>query len=118
MKLLQYPADCHKKNWESIQRMCSCYGITLEQTNDRSRLQHRDYDILWLPMFWISPDEVPNQKILMGPHHFTFPQGDICGDPHSEWSSRCVFTTLSEWVKELYYEFTPSTTIIPPTCSC
>jgi hypothetical protein len=111
MKLLQYPADCHKKNWESIQRMCSQYNIVLEQTNDRERLNRCDYDILWLPMFWVSPDEMPSCKILMGPHHFTFPRGEICGPPNSEWSSRCVFTTLSPWVKELYYEFTESTTI-------
>ncbi len=117
MKILQYPADCHKKNWESIQRMCAQKNIVLEQTNDRRRLEQRDYDILWLPMFWVSPDELPGQKVLMGPHHFTFPdksKGDICGEPNSEWSSRCVYTTLSTWVKELYHEFTESTTI--PLC--
>lgn len=111
MKILQYPADCHKKNWESIQRMCTQHNIILEQTNERQRLERHDYDILWLPMFWLSPDEVPGQKILMGPHHFTFPKGEICGEAHPEWSSRCVFTSLSPWVKELYTEFTPSTTI-------
>ena len=117
MKLLQYPADCHKKNWESIQRMCVLYDIILEQTNDRERLNIKDYDILWLPMFWLSPDEVPNCKIMMGPHHFTFPdkrKGDICGSPNPEWSSRSFYSCLSPWVRDLYHEFTEETTI--PLC--
>ena len=111
MKLLQYPADAHKKNLESIRRMCDVLGIQLEQTNDRHRLNTHDYDILWLPIFWISPDELPGRRILMGPHHFVFPEGAICGSPNPEWSSRCRYICLSPWIEDLYHEFTPTTTI-------
>ena len=111
MKLLQYPDDCHIKNRESMDRMCKSMNIEYEQTNDRQRLQIKNYDILWLPMFWVSPDEVPFAKILYGPHHFIFPNNEICGPRNQEWSSRAVYTCLSEWVKEVNSEFCPSSVI-------
>lgn len=112
MKLLQYPSDkLHHKNRESMTRMCKALNIEYEQTSDRGRLQKRDYDILWLPMFWISPDEVPGAKILYGPHHFIFPNNEVCGPVNEEWSSRCVYTSLSDWVQNLYGEFCSSSVI-------
>jgi hypothetical protein len=111
MKLLQYPDDCHIKNRQSMERMCKLFNIEYERTNSRERLQQRDYDILWLPMFWISPDEVPGAKIVYGPHHFIFPDGAICGPPNQEWSKRAVYNCLSEWNRQVYSEFTKESVI-------
>ena len=105
MKLLQYPTDAHPKNLESMARMCNSWGIIYEKTNDRERLNRFDYDILWLPMRWISPDEFPGMKILYGPHHSVFPEGALCGSRNEEWSSRCVYTTLSDWNYKVFQEF-------------
>jgi hypothetical protein len=113
MKLLQYPDDCHIKNRESMVRMCKIMNIEYEQTNDRGRLQIKNYDILWLPMFWISPDEVPFAKILYGPHHFVFPDNQICGNANKEWTSRCIYTALSEWNKKLHDDFCSFNSVIP-----
>lgn len=105
MKLLQYPTDAHHKNLESMARMCAAWGIQYEKTNDRERLNRFDYDILWLPMRWISPDEFPGMKILYGPHHSIFPEGALCGSRNEEWSTRCVYTTLSDWNYKVFQEF-------------
>ena len=112
MKLLHYPDDCHPKNKESIIRMCKIYNIEYEATNDRERLNRADYSLLWLPMRWISPDELPPTiKILYGPHHSVFPEGPLCGPPNPEWSKRCLYTTLSDWNRSVFYEMSPETVI-------
>jgi hypothetical protein len=111
MRLLQFPNDCHIKNRESMARMCAAWNIEYEQTNDRERLNRFDYDILWLPMWWISPDEFPGVKILYGPHHSVFPEGAICGPRNEEWSSRCIYTTLSDWNYRVFQEFCPNPVI-------
>jgi hypothetical protein len=113
MKLLQFPDDCHIKNRQSMERMCRALNITYERTNSRERLQEHDYDLLWLPMYWISPDEFPGVKIMYGPHHFIFPEGHpICGEKKKEWSQRAVYNCLSEWNRNVYGEFT-NTSVIP-----
>jgi len=112
LKLLHYPNDCHVKNRESILRMCKTMNIIYEATNDRERLQQADYTHLWLPMRWISPDELPKTiKILYGPHHSIFPEGALCGPRNEEWSKRCVYTTLSDWNLNVFKEFAPETVI-------
>jgi hypothetical protein len=112
MKLLHYPDDCHPKNKESMVRMCRALNIEYEATNDRQRLNRCDYTILWLPMRWISPDELPPTiKILYGPHHNVFPEGALCCEPNPEWSKRCIYTTLSDWNEQVFREFSPTTAI-------
>ena len=112
MRLVHYPDDCHVKNKESMIRMCNAYNIVYEPTNDRARLNRADYDILWLPMRWISPDELPSTvKILYGPHHFVFPQGALVGPRNEAWSKRCAYNVLSHWNEGVFREFAPETTI-------
>jgi hypothetical protein len=106
MKLLMFPAYIHDKNMESMERMCKSIGWEYERTEKRSRLEIKDYDILWLPLVWLNPDEFPNQKILYGPHFFVFPEGNMVRPRVEEWSKRCVYTCLSDWVLNTYKEFT------------
>jgi SAM-dependent methyltransferase len=109
---LQYPDDAHVKNKESILRMCAAAGFTFEATNDRGRLLRADYDYLWLPMFWVSPDEIPERaRIIYGPHHSIFPQGALVGPLNERWARRCVYTTLSDWNMGVFREFAPETSI-------
>jgi hypothetical protein len=112
-KLLHYPNDCHVKLRESMQQMCRAMNIEYEATNDPKKLQKNDYTYLWLPMFWISPDNLPNHvKILYGPHHSIFPEGALLGPENIDWSKRCVYTTLSTWNQGVFNEF-GSSTVIP-----
>jgi hypothetical protein len=111
MKLLQYPNDSHHKNRESMIRMCAAWNIEYEATNDKSKCNDPSVTILWLPMFWVNPDEFPGKYILYGPQHFIFPQGPIIGPENKEWSKRCVYLSLSNWVHELYREFTNESVI-------
>jgi hypothetical protein len=111
-KFLQYPDNAHVKNKESILRMCAAGGLDFEATNDRGRLNRADYDYLWLPMFWVSPDDIPARaKILYGPHHSVFPEGALIGPLNTSWAKRCVYTTLSDWNMAVFREFAPETTI-------
>lgn len=111
-RFLQYPDDCHRKNKESILRMCAAANMMYEATNDQTRLHRQDYDYLWLPMFWVSPDEIPaHVKILYGPHHSIFPEGNLIGPLNPKWAKRAVYTTLSDWNLEVFKEFAPQTTI-------
>lgn len=112
LRFLQYPDDCHPKNKEAIQRMCKTLQMSYEATNDKERLQRADYDLLWLPMRWISPDELPpTVKILYGPHHFIFPEGALVGPRNPEWSAKAIYTTLSHWNQSVFAEFAPETVI-------
>jgi hypothetical protein len=112
LKVLQYPDDCHPNNKHAMMRMCAAAGIDYEATNDRQRLHRTDYDIAWIPMFWISPDEFPpHVKILYGPHFYIFPEGALVGPRNPEWSKRAIFTVLSDWVVTTYYEFAKETVI-------
>jgi len=116
--LVHYPDDGHHKNKESIQRMCKVFNIKYEVTNDRERLNREDYTHLWLPCFWVSPDDLPKSiKILYGPHHFIFPEGVLCGPRNEEWSKRCVYTTLADWNLSVFHEFAPQSVIpFAPLC--
>jgi hypothetical protein len=113
VRLVHYPSECHPKNKESMIRMCKTAGIEYEATNDRGRLNHGDYDYLWLPMFWISPDEIPlHVKILYGPQFFVFPEGALVGPRRPEWSKRAVYNVLADWNLDVFKEFA-SETVIP-----
>jgi hypothetical protein len=112
LRILQYRNDCHPNNTRSFMRMCASVGAEYEVTNDIQRLQRHDYDMLWSPMTWISPEELPpNVKILYGPNFFVFPEGPLVGPRNAEWSNRAVFTVLSDWVITTYNEFAKETVI-------
>lgn len=112
-KLIQYPSKSHHKNDESIKRMCNIMSIDFESTEDINRLKIEDYDYLWLPIKFVSPDEMPKKVfILYGPNFFVFPNNSwIDGKKNEEWSKRCIYTSLSEWVKQLYGEFVKESVI-------
>jgi hypothetical protein len=99
----------HPKNYESIQRMCKSYFINFEYTSNKERLKQNDYQLLLLTNEYISPDELPsNINIIYGPHHWVLPEGSLVGNIDNTLKDRCVYNSLSQWVKELYYEIVPS----------
>ena len=106
-KLLLYPTSCHPKNIESMGRMCNSLSIQFETTNDRNRLNQHDYDYIWLPNVFVSPDEIPEHIfILYGPHYFVFPDESwLDGVRNEKWSKRCVFNVLSDWNYIVHNEF-------------
>ena len=94
-----------------MKRMCAVYGLTYEATDDIARLDRHDYQYLWLPSKWVDLDKLPSTiKILVGPTHFEFPKGDLCGPRMARWSN-AVFTSVSEWHKKMFSEFTDDTVI-------
>lgn len=113
MKLIQYPSRSHHKNDESIRRMCKVLSIEFETTEDVNRLKLDNYDYLWLPIKFISPDEIPKKIfILYGPNFFVFPKNSwIDEKKNEEWSKRSVFTVLSEWNYIVYKEFVQDSVI-------
>lgn len=112
-RLVQYPPYAHRKNVESIQRMCAAAGIQYEATNDKSRLSRDDYELLWLPTDWIPPPELPaHVRIVYGPHYWVFPEGPVVGPRRADWSQRAVYTTLSEWNQRVFSEIT-SESVVP-----
>ena len=113
MKLIQYPSRSHHKNDESIRRMCKVLSIEFETTEDVNRLKLDNYDYLWLPINFISPDEIPKKIfILYGPNFFVFPKNSwIDEKKNEEWSKRSVFTVLSEWNYIVYKEFVQDSVI-------
>lgn len=96
-----------------MERMCKVKAIQYECTSDVNRLKRADYDILWLPTKWVSPDMIPSRaKLLYGPQHFVFVEGPIVGPQNEEWCKRAVYTCLSDWVMTVNREFA-SQTVIP-----
>jgi hypothetical protein len=109
MKLVEFSTNCHPKNRESMRRMCAVKQISYEHTTDRGRLNRGDYELLWLPSNWISPDDLPSHvKIIYGPQFFVFPEGPVVGELEPRWANRAVYTCLSPWVESMWKEFAPS----------
>ena len=114
MKLILYVKNGypHHKNHQAIQRMCRSIGIEYEESSDYERIKIYNYDILMSCNIYINPNEIPKSiKIIMGPQFFVLPEGPITGNRNEEFSERCVYNSLSPWIKILYLEF--SDFIIP-----
>lgn len=86
--------------------MCAARGIDLEFTHDDGRLARADYDLLVMNSKFIDPATIPaNVKIIYGPQHWVYPEGPLMGPSHEEWSKRCAFNLLSDWVCEWVTEY-------------
>jgi len=111
MKLLQIQW-AHPRNVEFMVRACHEFNIEYHYTDDPNP-QDQQYDMIWSPSNWINPECYPNSKILFGPHFWVFPTADHPFFIHAkpEHASRCIYVCLSDWVKSLYEEFVPITTI-------
>jgi hypothetical protein len=110
MKLLHHGWS-HPKNKESIIISCHKFNIEYEYTDVLERIYKYDYDILWLPCNWISPDSLSEHiKIIYGPHFCVFPTSDmaIVGPLQEFWKNRCFFTALSDWNTKIYIDFVES----------
>lgn len=106
MKLILYVKNGypHHKNHAAIKRMCK--NIEYEESSDYDRIKMDNYDILMTCNTYIDPNEIPkNIKIIMGPQFFVFPEGPITGNRNEEFSKRCVYNVLSQWIRNLYLEF-------------
>lgn len=111
---MQYPSASHAKNDSSMRRMCAAHSIAFEATDDPGRLRVNDYDYLWLPCRFVSPDAIPAQvRILYGPSFFVFPEEGtwLNGARNADWSRRSVFTALSDWCVRCYKEISRDTVI-------
>ncbi len=117
MKIVCYLAGStpHKKNYESLERMCSLLNISLEFTRDFNRLTIPNYNILISFFEFVDPSLIPlDIKIIYGPQFFVFPSGPIIGKLKNELVGRCVYNCLSDWIKDVYLELSDSF-IIPLT---
>jgi hypothetical protein len=89
--------------------MCQKTAIELEISHDLERLKQGNYEILVSCHQYIDPSQIPNTiKIVYGPHFFIFPEGPIVGNIQPELQERCVYNSLSTWVRNLYFECVPS----------
>uniref|UniRef100_A0A6C0CYM1 Glycosyltransferase n=1 Tax=viral metagenome TaxID=1070528 RepID=A0A6C0CYM1_9ZZZZ len=108
MKIILYEPG-HHKNLHAIKMMCKSMLIDLEITTNYDRVLINDYDILIANSTYIPPEKIPeNIKIIYGPQHWVFPKGSIVGKLNTEYSKRCVYNCLSEWIINLYLEMVPS----------
>ena len=104
MKLLHFNGEGHPKNRDGIQLMTQALNIDYTYSNDRSLLG-RDWDIVYIPAGFFSPEEMSNTKLIIyGPHNFVFPNGlwtslDFTNYKH------IYYNTLSKWNTEVYKEF-------------
>ena len=106
---LIFHSPMHHKNTEAIQNMCNSLGITLEFTNSFERVKEDNYDILIMNTAFINPNYIPKRvKIIYGPQHWVFPEGELVGPLDPEWSQRCYYNTLSKWTKYVFQELVES----------
>ena len=95
-----------------MQRVAHKLGHTYVLANQ----PQEGYDLIWSPSNWIDPDQFPNSKILFGPHFWLFPNANhpffTQAKPHH--AKQCIFTCLSNWIIDVFGEFTPlETSYIP-----
>jgi hypothetical protein len=114
MKLI-FHAPQHRKNSYGIVLMCRSVGWECEFTNDDSRLQIADYDLVIMNSYFL-PIEFfpPNVKILYGPQHWVFPQGPLVGPPRNL-EHKAAYNVLSEWNK-ITHEEVAGPLIVPRVC--
>jgi hypothetical protein len=100
----------HHKNDQALPRMCAACKIDYEETSDMNRLARADYDILYACCRYIDYTAIPETvKIVYGPHFFVLPSTEpVVGELRPELVGRCVYNSLSEWVKQAYLEVVPS----------
>ena len=103
MKILMYPVSIfHRKNKKGLELMCSALSIPLEFTDQISRLQNADYNILIINNQFIEPIQLPpNIKIIYGPG---FWPESIKGPYQPEYEKQYVYNSLSLWNQYLQLE--------------
>jgi hypothetical protein len=118
MKLLFYVNKIrpHHKNLEGIQLMCKSKNIDFEYTNRIERIKENNYQILYCICDFIDPYIIPeNIKIVYGPQFWVIPKPPLVGKYNKELENRCVYNTLSPWVKN-YIQEIEKEYIIPLEC--
>lgn len=111
MKLILYKDKGHHKNFDAIVRMCAETHIDFEFTDSLDRLKENDYDILVSFAFYVDLDIIPpHVKIIFGPHAIAFPNKHpiFFNLTDERLKKRAIYLSLSEWVKDLIYEWHPS----------
>lgn len=92
----------HFKNVRAFELLAEETKAELEVLNDMEDINYNSYDLVWIPQGIYHSLQLPNAKrILHGPHNFLFPNGLwICSvEPQFK---RSIYTSLSDWVKNLY----------------
>ena len=92
----------HFKNIRAFELLAEEAKAELEVLNDMEDINYNSYDLVWIPQGTYHSLQLPNAKrILHGPHNFLFPNGLwICSvEPQFK---RSIYTSLSDWVKNLY----------------
>jgi hypothetical protein len=109
MKLVLYIGGGwpHNKNLQAIERMCNSMSIEYEISGDYNRIKQNNYDILVSCSIFVNPEDIPESiKIIMGPQFFVFPSGEVVGKRNEKLSKRCVYNILSNWIRDVFLEFT------------
>lgn len=110
MKIVLYISSNqpHRKNYESIHRMCVSHNIDIEITNSIERVKQNNYDILISMNDYIDYNIIPeNVKIIYGPQFYIFPEGVLVGPLEKTMEGRAIFNCLSDWIIACYSEFAP-----------
>jgi hypothetical protein len=104
--ILFYPG--HEKNTKALDRMCESAGMIIETAWDPARLQRNDYAIVIMNFHYIPPEFFPpHVKIIYGPQHWVFPQGELCGPLNKSYDGRAVYNNLAPWNIEVFNSFSP-----------
>lgn len=103
MRILLVNTYIHPKNRHGM--TCMAYSIEAELviSND-IQLFSEPWDLVVIPSEYIQASYFPNAKrIVYGPQNFILPKREWFLNP-SHFDSRCVYNSLSPWVKTLYEE--------------
>ena len=104
MKFLQVGGS-HPRNSEFMRRTCYKFNIEYQEVGGPG-FQDNDYDIIWCPGTWINPDLYPKSKFIFGPQFWVLPDPNhpFFTQSNPEHASRCVFTCLSHWIRDIFGE--------------
>ena len=104
MKFLQV-GESHPRNSEFMKRACNKYNIEYHELGNPG-FSDASYDIIWSPGTWINPDLYPSSKFIFGPQFWVLPDQNhpFFTQSKPEHASRCIFTCLSPWIKDMFSE--------------
>ena len=104
MKFIQVGYS-HSRNEEAFVRGCLLFNIEYQKVDSVFQITGQP-EVIWSPSTWINPDSYPNSKFIFGPQFWVLPDPNhpFFTQSKPEHASRCVFTCLSPWIKELYNE--------------
>ena len=93
--------DAHNKNMSGFIKGCEKFGLSYKIVKTFNETENIDYEFIWLPKDYISPELLKGKKVMYGPHFFVFPTSSLEG----KYDKYHFYDCLSNWNLKIHENF-------------